>query len=90
MYSILVDQGFGTGRNELMQRLRERGVDTRTFFIPMHLQPAFINMRLFNDENYPVAEELAERGLYLPSGSGLKKAELDYICNSIREIAALS
>ena len=90
MYSILVGQSFGTGRNELMQRLRERGVDTRTFFIPMHLQPAFMNMHLFNGESYAIAEELSERGLYLPSGSGLKKEELDYICNSIKEIAALS
>jgi perosamine synthetase len=90
MYSILVGDGFPVDRDELMRRLKDKGIDTRTFFIPMHMQPAFASMGLFRDESYPVAEDLSRRGLYLPSGSGLKEEDLDHVCRSIREIAASS
>ncbi|OGO03618.1 MAG: aminotransferase DegT [Chloroflexi bacterium RBG_13_53_26] len=87
MYSILIGDDFGVGRNELMQRLKEKGIDTRPFFIPMHMQPAFLTMGLFKEESYPIAEDLSRRGLYLPSGSGLRDEDLNYVCRSIREIA---
>jgi perosamine synthetase len=56
----------------------------------MHMQPAFLNMGLFEGESYPVATELSEKGLYLPSGSGLKPEEIDYVCTCVRNIASLS
>ena len=86
MYGILIEDEFGISRDNLMEKLREKGVDTRTFFIPMHQQPAFLNIGLFKDESYPVADYLPERGLYLPSGSGLKEEEIRHVCQTIREI----
>jgi perosamine synthetase len=86
MYGLLIEDEFGMSRDELMNRLREKGIETRTFFVPMHQQPAFLNIGLFRGESYPVAEELEERGLYLPSGSGLTKDQVEYICKTIREI----
>ena len=73
-------------RDELMNKLEKRGIETRTFFIPMHVQPVFQNMDLFKGESYPVAEELARTGMYLPSSSGLKEEEIRYICDAIKEI----
>jgi len=88
MYGILAENKLGITRDSLMQKLKEKGVDTRTFFIPMHVQPAFQDMGLFKGELYPVATDLSEKGLYLPSGSGLKSEEIDYICTCIRNIAS--
>ncbi len=86
MYSIVIEDEFGLTRDQLMGKLREKEIGTRSFFFPMHLQPCFINMELFDGESYPVAEELGEKGLYLPSSSGLTTEQKEYICNSIREI----
>jgi perosamine synthetase len=86
MYGIVVGERAGTSRDLLMQKLKEKGVDTRTFFIPMHVQPAFLNRGLFKGESYPVATELSENGLYLPSGSGLKPEEIEAVCRAVREI----
>ena len=86
MYSILIEDDFGLTRDELMNGLRAREIDTRTFFIPMHQQPAFQNMGLFEGESYPVAEELGRRGLYLPSGSGLAPEQIKYICHTVAKI----
>ena len=89
MYGILIEDEFGLSRDELMARLKEKGIETRTFFYPMHQQPVFQEMGLFKGENYPVAEGLAQKGLYLPSGSGLKKEEIEAVCQTIKEIRGI-
>jgi perosamine synthetase len=86
MYSILVEPEFGVSRVELMASLEKKGVETRSFFIPMNEQPVFRNMHLFKGEKYPVAEELSNKGLYLPSSSGLNPDEIAYVCDSIIDI----
>ena len=85
MYAIVVEDDFGVGRDHLMQALAERGIETRPFFVPMNRQPVFRKMGLFDNEKYPVAEEIAEKGLYLPSGSGLKQEQIEYVCSQIAE-----
>ena len=86
MYSILIDRKFGTGRRRFMESLKAKGIETRIFFLPLHNQPIFKKMGCASKKRYPVAEDIARRGLYLPSGSGLKKKEIEYICDCIRTI----
>ena len=86
MYCIVIQDEFGLTRDQLMERLAEKGIETRAFFIPMHLQPCFRHMGLFEGESYPVAEELGRKGLFLPSSSGLTLEQKTYICDRIREI----
>jgi len=90
MYSILVDKDFGTNRTQLMGQLKKMGIENRTFFIPMHQQPVLKKMGITSKERYPVAEDVAKQGLYLPSGSGLKKKEIEYICDCIRNMRRTS
>lgn len=86
MYGMLVDSAFGCSRDALMHQLAARGVETRTFFIPMHEQPLFHKMGLFADDVLPVASDLGRRGLYLPSSTGLSDDEILYVVEAIREI----
>jgi perosamine synthetase len=62
------------------------GIETRTFFIPLHNQPFLGKKYRASKERFPVAEDIARRGLYLPSGSGLKKEEIAYVCDCIKKI----
>lgn len=82
MYSLLVGDDFGISRDELRARLAKRGIETRTFFIPIHLQPIYYNQ--FKGQEFPVAEELCRKGLYLPSAGGLANEEIEFICESIK------
>ncbi len=82
MYSILVDEAeFGLDRDELRRRLAKRGIETRTFFIPLHLQPIYYQQ--YRGQHYPVAEDLCRRGLYLPSASSLTRDEVEFVANSL-------
>lgn len=81
MYAIRVTEEYGASRDELRRRLAARGIETRTFFVPIHLQPAY--HELFAGQRFPVAEELGRTGLYLPSGPGLTPDDIAYV---VREV----
>jgi perosamine synthetase len=86
MYTVLVEREFGLSRDELMRRLREDGVDTRTFFIPVHRQPIFQKLKYFKSLSFPVAEEVSRKGLYLPSGLALTDDQIEQTCRVIQDI----
>ena len=71
---------------EVMKKLSSRGIGTRPFFFPMHLQPVFIKMGLFVGESYPVSENIASQGFYLPSGLGLEINDIRYITDNLKEV----
>ena len=86
MYSLLVGKDFGMSRDVLMKKLREKGVETRTFFISLHNQPVFKELGFDSKDKFPVSDRISKEGLYLPSGSGLKKSEIQYVCEQIKNI----
>jgi len=86
MYTVLVEKEFGLGRDELMGKLKEKGIETRTFFIPVHLQPLFREDREYKSLSFPVAEELSRKGFYLPSGLALTQDEIQEVTEAIKQI----
>ena len=86
MYGLVVDDAFGCSRDELMRGLAERGIETRTFFIPMHEQPILHERGLFRNEHYPVASDIGRRGLYLPSSTGLTQEEISCVVDAIIDV----
>lgn len=86
MYGILVNPVYGITRNQLADKLRRYGIDTRNFFIPMHRQPVLKKMGLVPRESFPVSDDISQRGLYLPSAIGIKKETIKKICQKIQLI----
>jgi perosamine synthetase len=84
MYSILLQKSFGIDRDTLMAKLFEHGIDTRPFFYPMHLQPAY--SALYKGDRYPVADLLSETGMNLPSGNELTEEQVTRVCEVIRSL----
>jgi perosamine synthetase len=82
MYGVLVEDEFGLTKDELRQKLADRGIETRSFFIPIHLQPIY--SYLLSDE-FPVSEELGRKGFYLPSASNLRPDQIEFIVDVIRD-----
>ena len=66
--------------------LKEEGVDTRDFFVPIHRQPVFTSMKLFAGETYPVSDDLSTRGFYIPSGLALTDEQQKQVIQTIRGI----
>jgi perosamine synthetase len=86
MYGVIVDESTGMDALQFASRLRERGVETRPFFLGMHEQPVFHKRGLFMNERYPTAERIARQGLYLPSGLALTPDQLSKVCEAVKEV----
>jgi perosamine synthetase len=83
MASILLKDGFPLARDELMLRLKERGIDSRPFFYPIHKMPPYQDDAL----NLPVAEDISRRGINLPSAVTLTEADIQRIVSAIRQLS---
>ena len=86
VYAVVLGDYHDFDAIEAMRRLGERKIGSRPFFYPMHLQPVFLRQGLFQGVRCPVAERIAERGFYLPSGLGLTEGEMDTVAATLREI----
>lgn len=84
MFGLVLSDDVPFDARELAARLRLRGVETRPFFLGMHEQPALRRAGVVGPERFPVAERLARRGLYLPSGLGLTEEQQAAVCEAIR------
>jgi perosamine synthetase len=86
MYGIVLSVDLPMNASEFAEALKARGVDSRPFFLGMHEQPVLQRRGLFRGEHYPVAEYIARKGLYLPSGIGLTEEQLTAVCDTVHEV----
>lgn len=88
VFGMVIENDVPLDAREIMKKLAERKVGCRPFFYPMHFQPVFRKMGLFENESYPIAEKLGERGFYIPSGLSVTEEQRVYIAEQIREVMA--
>ena len=88
MYGVVLDESTGYTAETFMKLLSQKGIGTRYFFYPLHLQPILKKRGIKARGRYPVAERLFRQGLYLPSGLGLTFKEIDTVCLVIRKLLA--
>lgn len=80
MYSVLAEEGE---RARLMTVLEKKGIETRTFFYPLHHLPPYKT-----DDNLPITDIISKRGINLPSGNTLTQPQIEYVCNCLKEALA--
>ena len=68
VYGLVLGDSYACDGEELADRLRAAEIGNRPFFLGMHEQPILREMGFGKEDSHPVAERLARRGLYLPSG----------------------
>ncbi len=87
MYNIVLGDEISLSREDFMAKLKEQGIDTRTYFYPLHELPVFAGVsRTVGDTS--TADMLSRRGLYLPSGLALTESEIRQVSESVRSILA--
>lgn len=86
MYAVVVRPEFGVARDELAAALKERGIETRTFFHPINAQPCFSKVLDARSVPTPVADDLWKTGLYLPSSHTLSEERISMVATAIHEI----
>lgn len=78
MYSVLIEDDFRISRDEIIQELFKRGIETRPLFYPLSIMPPYKD-----SGNFPVAQELSRKGLSLPSSVNLTKQDIERIAGEL-------
>lgn len=79
MNSILADSE--DERESLRNYLKEKGIETRPTFYPIHTMPIYAQRY----EKHQVAEDIALRGINLPSYPMLEEVDIKFICKQIKD-----
>lgn len=88
VFGIVLDDDLPFDAVGAMRKLADDQIGTRPFFWPMHEQPVFRRMGLFENETHPRAERIARRGFYLPSGLALTEEQMVRVSKAVRRILA--
>jgi perosamine synthetase len=83
VYAVELDPDIGLDATTVMERLRQKGVATRPFFIGLHEQPVFRRLGLFDGEPFPHTEKASRLGFYLPSSLTLDEASVEKIAAAL-------
>ena len=73
-------------RDDVLAALAERGIPSRPYFTPIHLQPFYRQHFGYNEGDYPVTEELGRVNLALPFSSVMTESQVDQVCAALAEI----
>jgi len=87
MYGLTIKDTSKISKEDFMSRLKEKGVDTRSFFYPVSMQKSYtsiVDSELICDA--PVANQLYESGFYLPSSSSLTVKQIETVVGKIKEV----
>jgi perosamine synthetase len=65
-----------------MAQMRQRGIDTRPAFYPIHTLPMY-----HQGQRFPVVEGIGRKGLNLPSGATLTPEQVDLVCDELAQMS---
>lgn len=90
VYIVKLTDEAPLGRDALMKRLRDQGIETSVLYHPVHLQPFYVKLFGYRKGELPVAEELGEKSLALPLYNGMKVDDVAGVVEAIRDVLTKS
>ena len=87
VYVIRVDDAFcKSERDEVMKRLRAKGISCNNYFPPIHLQPFYIDEFGYKKRSFPITEAISERTIALPFFNNLTYGSVKFIAKNLKKI----
>jgi dTDP-4-amino-4,6-dideoxygalactose transaminase len=73
-------------RDGLVPKLVNKGIPSRPYFAPIHLQPYMVEKFGYQEGDFPVTEDLGKRGLALPFSSVMTEKQVELVCQALGEV----
>jgi len=73
-------------REEFIEKMAERGIETSVHFIPLHLHSYWRGRYGFKPEDFPVALDCYRRAVSLPVYSKMTDDDVERVIKAVREI----
>jgi dTDP-4-amino-4,6-dideoxygalactose transaminase len=77
-------EALAVGRNDVIERLRQRGVGTSVHFVPLNLHPVYQRRYGYQPGQFPTAEAVFERACSLPIYPGMTDGDVDQVSEAVR------
>jgi perosamine synthetase len=74
----------GISRSKVIQYLKDRGIPTRVYFPPIHLQPYFVDRFGYREGDFPIAERVARSTLALPFHANMSEADIEQVAAALK------
>jgi len=78
MVCLELDGYIENQRDEFIQKLKAKNIDSRPYFYPVS------DMPVYQETDTPVTHKVSQRGLNLPSYFDITKGQVNYICEQLR------
>jgi perosamine synthetase len=88
VFGIVLPKESRLSAKDVMKQLHERGIGTRPFFYPLHLQPVLADYGHATQRSLPVSEWLGDKGFYIPNGADSTPEIREYVSQQLAEILA--
>jgi dTDP-4-amino-4,6-dideoxygalactose transaminase len=76
----------GIDRDAVIHRLAEEGIPARPYFAPIHLQLYMMEMFGYQKGDYPVTEDLGDRGIAIPFSGVMTEEQVEIVCQALAKI----
>jgi len=85
VFGLVIRDESGVDLKSLRENLLKKGIDTRRFFCPIHLQPLASEFDISTDFPLRESERLWRNGFYVPSGLGNTTEEFEKVIEVLLE-----
>ena len=82
-FSIYLKENCPIGRNELMQKLLDKGISTRRGIMTSHRESAY--EKEYSDLKLPISENASDRSIIIPLYIPMKTEEVDFVISNFKE-----
>jgi perosamine synthetase len=86
VFPILLNESSPYDAAQMQVKLKGFGVESRRFFMPIHLQPISSDFDFEKTSEMKVSEHIWKRGLYIPSGLGNTGSEVDEVISTLWKV----
>jgi perosamine synthetase len=83
LYTIVLAPEYVNMRDEILDLLKNHGIEARPVFIPLHRMPPYTRYVQIG-ECYSCANQLSDGGISLPSSSSITESEIKRVCAILR------
>jgi len=80
--TVLISGINQQNRNKIIDELSTAGIESRPFFYPIHVMPAYSD-KIYHASEFNTSIKLSEEGIVLPTFVGMTAQQIKYICEQL-------
>ena len=76
----------GLDRNQFIRDLDANGIPARPYFAPIHLQPFMVEQFGYQEGDFPITEDLGNRGVAIPFFTKMTQAQVKTVAEVVKKV----